>query len=31
MKVEASMSITGLGWIAINEFAMISDLPIVLE
>lgn len=27
MKVEASMSITGLGWIAINEFAMISNLP----
>ena len=30
MKVEASMSITGLGWIAINEFAMISDLPYCL-
>ncbi len=27
MKVEASMSIIGLGWIAINEFAMISHLP----
>ena len=30
MKVEASMSITGLGWIAINEFAMISNLPYCL-
>lgn len=27
MKVEVSMSITGLGWIAINEFATISNLP----
>ena len=30
MKIEASMSITGLGWIAINEFAMISNLPYCL-
>ena len=30
MKVEASMTITGLGWIAINEFATVSNLPYCL-
>lgn len=30
MKVEVSMTVTGLGWIAINEFATVSNLPYCL-